>query len=93
MLVHCIRVIKYKIPVRIFFSNVLIIEEEDNVCISSTTTDGIYWIDSCLCLSLWYKRIVRNDEEIVVNINIIIEYERPWCRIPLKENIVLNVHM
>jgi hypothetical protein len=57
------------------------------------TNDGISSIDSCRCLSLRYKCSVNNVVDIVVNINISVEYERPLCRIPLKENIDLNEYM
>ncbi len=67
------------------FSIILVIEDG-----CSLTDDGIYWIVFCLCLSLRYKCSVSNDVVIVVNNNIVVEYERPLCRIPLKENIDLN---
>jgi len=77
------------IPVGIGFSIILIFEE-DNICGFSLTDDEICSIVSSLCLSLRYKCSVSNDVVIVVNNNIVVEYERPLCRIPLKENIDLN---
>jgi len=80
------------IHVRIFFSIFSVIEL-DNVRDCSMTDDGISSSDSCRCLSLRYKCSVNNVVDIVVNINISVEYERPPCRIPLKENIDLNEYM
>lgn len=74
------------IPVIILFLIFLVEIEVANVFDSIITADGVSSINSCRYLSLRYKCKVIKDEEIVININTIVVYERPLCLITLKKN-------